>query len=269
MHSGTGMGDQIHAGRRAASLRALAVAALVLAMHALAAPVFADELIGDDADAAVQVSGSWQTSATTPGFYGGGYLFHMPRRGAATVRWPFSASAGQYRVYARWTSGSNRTTTAEYQIASRDGLKQVHVNQKSGGGQWHLLGTFNFVPGANEAVTLTGGSDGVVVADAIAWVGPLGADATSDLANPASAESVQHAVDTGDQPWRLDPLQVAHTDTTAFGMSPDDPMQLVHEEPGSARVRAQHAGKTYDIGLIQPARLGPAGIWIVTTVQLN
>src|SRR5262249_12543721 len=125
-----------------------------------------------------------------------------------------------------------------------------------------------FAPGSNEAVSLTDAADGVIVADAIAWVGPLGANAASDLADPASAQTVQRSVDTGDQPWRLDPLQVAHADTAAFGLNPNDPMQLVRQEAGSAQIRAQHAGKTYEIGLIQPARLGPSGIWVVMSVHL-
>lgn len=172
-------------------------------MHALVTPAFADDLIVDDADPAVQLSGSWQTSATTPGFYGGGYLFHTPGHGAASARWPFpaSGSAGRYRLYASWSSGANRATAARYQITSADGVTAVHVNQKNGGTEWHILGTFTFDPGANEGVTLMGEADGVVVAD--------------------------------------------------------------------ARVHAQHAGNTYEIRLIQPARLGPSGIWVVTSVELT
>ena len=246
--------------------------AIVLAMglHALVAPAFADELIVDDADPAVQLSGPWQMSATTPGFYGGGYLFHTPGHGVATARWPFPASgnSGQYHVYARWSSGANRATAAVYDVTSRNGISHVRVNQKTGGGQWHLLGTFGFEPGPGEGVTLTGEADGVVIADAIAWVGPLGSDPANDISDPAAAQIVQHAVDTGDQPWRLDPLEVARADTAAFGFSAADPMQLIDQEPGSAHVRAQHAGKTYEIHVIQPARLGSSGIWVVTSVQL-
>lgn len=108
-----------------------------------------------------------------------------------------------------------------------------------------------------------------MVADAIAWVGPRGANPASNIADPASAQSVQHAVDTSDQPWRLEPLQAARADTAGFGYSADDPMRLMHEEAGPARLRAQHAGNTYEIRLIQPARLGPSGIWVVRSIQLT
>lgn len=92
-------------------------------------------------------------------------------------------------------------------------------------------------------------------------------DATSDPDDPASAQSVQRSVDSGDQPWRLDPLEVARADTAVFGINPDDPMQVVQEDAGAARVRAQHAGKVYEIGLTQPERPGPTGIWVVTSVN--
>ena len=76
------MCNRNRAGRGNGPRRALVAAAFVLAASAYGAPALADELIVDNADATVQVSGAWQTSATTPGFYGGGYLFHMPGRGS-------------------------------------------------------------------------------------------------------------------------------------------------------------------------------------------
>jgi hypothetical protein len=264
--------DQNRAWRRTRArwVRALlAVALALVGAHGFVAPAFADVLIVDDADGAVQLSGAWETSATTPGFYGGGYLFHMPGHGAATVRWPFpgSGTAGQYRVYVRWSSGANRAIAAAYHVASQDGTSLVRMNQRTGG-QWHILGTFSFEAGTNQGVSLSGDADGVVVADAVAWVGPLGSDAAVGLADLASAQPVQRAVDKGDQPWRLDPLEVARADATALGFGPNDPMDLAQEQAGTAQVRAQHAGNSYEIRLIQPARLGASGIWVITSVQL-
>jgi hypothetical protein len=264
--------DQVRAscGTRANSVRALlALALALLGTHGLAAIAFADVLIVDDADAAVQLSGSWEASATTPGFYGGGYLFHMPGRGAANVRWPFptSAAAGDYRVYARWSSGGNRASAIVHRVTSEAGNAEIRANQQTGGGNWHLLGSFTFHSDANEGVSLSGDADGVVVADAIAWVGPVGSDTGVGLPDLSSAQPFQRAVDGGDQPWRLDPLEVARADTAAFGFGPNDPMDLIQEQRGAARVRAQHAETNYEIRLIQPARLGPSGIWIVTSVQ--
>ena len=108
-----GMLDQHRARRRPRARGVRAPLALVLALmglHLSVGAAWADELIVDDADAAVQLTGTWEASATTPGFYGGGYLFHAPGHGSASVRWPFPADGapGRYQVFVRWTSGPNR-----------------------------------------------------------------------------------------------------------------------------------------------------------------
>jgi len=256
---------------RAGRVRALFVLAIALMMglHGSVASAWADELIVDDADPAVQLSGAWQPSAMTPGFYGGGYLFHVPGHGAAAARWPFPAGGapGLYHVYARWSSGPNRASAALYQVTDTDGTTPVHVNQQIGSGQWRALGTFTFHPGTGQGVMLSGEADGVVVADAVAWVGPLGENADIALADLTTTQPLQHAVDAGDQPWRLDPLEVARADGTVPGFAATDPMQLADQKTGSARVRAQHAGASYDIQVLQPARLGPSGIWVVESVR--
>jgi hypothetical protein len=255
---------------RARRVRALFVLAIALmGLHGSVGSAWADEFIVDDADAAVQLSGAWEPSATTPGFYGGGYLFHVPGHGAAAARWPFPAGGapGLYQVYARWSSGPNRASAALYQVTDIGGTTPMHVNQQIGGGLWHVLGTFTFQPRPGQGVTLSGEADGVVVADAVAWVGPVGANAGVGLADLATTLPVQRAVDAGDQPWRLDPLEVARADGTVLGFAATDPMQLIDEKPGSAQVRAQHAGASYDIQLVQPARLGVSGIWVVEAVR--
>src|SRR6266542_3337356 len=253
--------------RRVGALFVLAIA--LMGLHGSVGSAWADELIVDDADAAVQLSGAWEPSATTPGFYGGGYMFHVPGHGAAAARWPFPAGGapGLYHVYARWSSGQNRASAALYQVTDTGGTTPVHVNQQIGGGLWHALGTFKFRPGTGQGVTLRGEADGVVVADAVAWVGPLGENAGVGLADLTTTQPLQHGVDAGDQPWRLDPLEVARADGTVLGFAATDPMQLIDEKTGSAQVRAQHAGASYDIKLVQPARLGPSGIWVVESVR--
>ena len=270
--SPAGMLDRNRAQWRPRARRVRAPFVLAIALMSLVGPVglaWADELVIDDADAAVQLIGAWEPSATTPGFYGGGYLFHVQGHGTAAARWPFPAGGapGQYHVYARWSSGPNRARAALYQVTDAGGTTPVHVNQRMGGGSWHALGTFTFRPATGQGVTLLGEADGVVVADAVAWVGPLGEKAGVGLADLTTTQPLQHAVDTGDQPWRLDPLEVARADGTVLGFAATDPMQLIDEKTGSAQVRAQHAGASYDIKLVQPARLGPSGIWVVESVR--
>ena len=150
-------------------LRRLLLATLLLASAALplASPVAAAEFIIDNSDG-VQVKGNWSTSSTTVGYLGADYLFRTAGDGSATVTWtlPANAAPGRYEIFARWSSGPNRATNATYQI----GTATVSVNQKQNGASWQSLGTFELAP--NATVTLSNQADGVVVADALRFVGP-------------------------------------------------------------------------------------------------
>jgi N-acetylmuramoyl-L-alanine amidase len=147
--------------------------ALLLSTLPLATPSLAAELIVDNSDGPVIVKGKWTTSNTTPGFFGADYLFRTPGDGSASVTWPFPAGpAGRYEVFARWSAGPNRATNATYQINSNAGGSSVPVNQKVNGGTWQSLGSFDFQPSKGQGISLTDKADGVVVADAIRFVGP-------------------------------------------------------------------------------------------------
>jgi N-acetylmuramoyl-L-alanine amidase len=149
---------------------------LVLASLPLASPTLAAELIVDNSDGTVAVKGKWAASKETAGFQGPDYLFRTPGDGTSTVTWPYpSGSAGRYEVFARWTGGPNRATNAAYQITSNAGQASVGVNQKNNGGAWQSLGMFDFQPAKGQGVTLSDKADGVVVADAVRFVGPLDA----------------------------------------------------------------------------------------------
>src|SRR5262249_9622153 len=77
-----------------------------------------------------------------------------------------------------------RANAAVYWVASDDGTVPVTENQQTNGGVWQSLGKFRFQSGKNDGVTLTDSSTGVVVADALRWVGPV---AAPSVATPAPA----------------------------------------------------------------------------------
>jgi lipoprotein-anchoring transpeptidase ErfK/SrfK len=160
--------------------------ALLLALSLLLVPraFAADEIVLDNAAPSVQVSGPWTSTALTPGYSGPDYLFRPAGNGDATVFWPFpsSTSAGKYEVFARWTSGPNRAANALYWVSSEGGSAPITVNQQQNGGTWQPLGRFDFKPGKSQGVTLSDKSDGVVIADALRWVGPLTGDAAATTA---------------------------------------------------------------------------------------
>jgi N-acetylmuramoyl-L-alanine amidase len=165
----------------------LALILLVMVLP-LAAPTEAAEVVVDNSDATVQVKGNWTRTQTTSGFYGADYLFRTPGDGNSTVTWPFPSGspAGKYTVYAQWSAGPNRATNATYQIRSKAGTNPVSVNQKTNGGGWQQLGTFDFQPNTGQGITISDKADGVVVADAVRFVGAQGAQTQAAANIPAT-----------------------------------------------------------------------------------
>jgi N-acetylmuramoyl-L-alanine amidase len=187
--------------------------ALLCASLSLAAPALAAELVVDNSDGTVQVKGKWATTDTTGGFHGPDYLFRVAGDGSSSVTWPFpGTAAGKFEVFARWSGGPNRATDATYQITSKSGTKSVSVNQKANGGSWQSLGSFDFEPGKGHLVKITDKADGVVVADAIRFVGPGSGSAAPASGAPAPAQN----------PSPPPPQQTAAAPTPAFAPIPND-----------------------------------------------
>jgi hypothetical protein len=74
-------------------------------------------------------------------------------------------------------------------------------------------------------------------------------------------------------PWRLDPLEVAREESPKLGFSSTDRFELINQAPGAASgtshalVRATHAGRAYEIQLVQPVKVGKNGIWAINDVR--
>jgi N-acetyl-anhydromuramyl-L-alanine amidase AmpD len=114
----------------------------------------------------------WQAADTTPDYYGGGYHWASTNPSATDgVEFSFYvAAAGTRSLDARWTSGTNRAPQAAYAVISSAGdtLQIVSLDQRTGGGSWHTLGTWTFPAGWNRVVLLRRAPTGaVVVADAV------------------------------------------------------------------------------------------------------
>ncbi|HLZ30621.1 MAG TPA: N-acetylmuramoyl-L-alanine amidase [Chloroflexota bacterium] len=180
--------------------RAMLAFGLLLAVLPMATPVLAAESIVDNSDGVVLVKGKWTATKETAGFIGADYLFRTPGDGTSTVTWPYpSGAAGRYEVFARWTGGPNRATNAGYVVTSNGGQANVAVNQRTNGGTWQSLGTFDFQPGKSQGVVLSDRADGVVVADAIRFVGPLAGPVATAQPQPAppAPNDARYFVQTG------------------------------------------------------------------------
>jgi cytochrome c551/c552 len=114
--------------------------------------------------------GSWPTSSSTPGYYGDDYQYHVPAAGSDTFTWtPTITTAGTYEVWARWTSAGNRASDATYTVYHDAGSTPVAKDQRSGGGTWISLGTYDFDGVGVEKVELGQSATGFTIADAIWW----------------------------------------------------------------------------------------------------
>src|SRR5579864_4160936 len=149
-------------------------AGLTMLLAQVPPAAMAAELIVDNSDSAIQIKGKWTATKETPGFYGQDYLFRTAGDGTSSVTWPFpsGAAAGRYDVFAQWSAGPNRADNTTFQVSSNAGSTSVAVTQKVNGGGWQPLGSFDFQPKGGQGVSITDKADGVVVADAVRFVGP-------------------------------------------------------------------------------------------------
>jgi hypothetical protein len=118
------------------------------------------------------LGGNWTRSTSGSGYYGSDFQLTPATTGTAWARWtPRFTTAGYYSVYMRWTSSSNRATSARVTVCTYTGTMSRTVNQRVGGGAWNLLGRYYFPAGystgAGSVILYATGADGYVVADAV------------------------------------------------------------------------------------------------------
>lgn len=86
---------------------------------------------------------------------------------------PSIQTQAEYHVYAKWSAGADRSTTALYTIKHVNGQSKVRVDQTANGGVWGYLGQFTL--DAVSEVNLSGNANGSVAADAIKFESVAGA----------------------------------------------------------------------------------------------
>jgi hypothetical protein len=128
------------------------------------------EIVQDNTGANFIRSANWTASTSNPGFLGADYHVRSTAAVSDAATWRATLpTAGNYRVFARWTSGSNRSATAPYVVVHTGGSTTVNVNQQQNNGNWVLLGTFNMAAGTLDRVRLSCWTTPgfIVVADAV------------------------------------------------------------------------------------------------------
>jgi uncharacterized lipoprotein YddW (UPF0748 family) len=128
-------------------------------------------VIVDNSDASrFTASANWGTSSWNPLAYGSDYRFASPQSVSDAAWWKINVpSNGNYRVDVWYPSDPGYNSAAPYIVATSSGNQTVQVDQRSNGGQWVSLGTFNLNAGDYNVVGLSRWTTGTgyVLADAV------------------------------------------------------------------------------------------------------
>ncbi|MFI9642131.1 FAD-dependent oxidoreductase [Micromonospora sp. NPDC051925] len=136
-------------------------------------PTAEGEIVVDNRAAGVTRAGVWVGSTAIGGHWGPDYE-HDGNTGKGVNRLRFTPSlptAGSWAVQLRWTADPNRASNVPVDVVHGGGVTTRVVDQRTSGGQWVSLGTYQFAAGTAGSVLIrTEGTDGYVVADAARFV---------------------------------------------------------------------------------------------------
>lgn len=127
----------------------------------------------DDGDTNTSSVGSW--SRRTSANYWKGDHRRAYQNGNRTYRWtPAVPEAGEYEVYARWTTGFPQTSNVPYTISHASGQDTVERDQTSNSREWISLGTYSFDVSGQNYIEVSA-ANGRAIADAI-WLRRIDVD---------------------------------------------------------------------------------------------
>ena len=115
-------------------------------------------------------SGNWGTSSFSDQGYGPDYRFANPVAASDPAWYKVNIpSSGSYLVDCRYPADPGYNDSTPYVIVASGGNQTVNVNQRTGGGAWKNLGTFNLAAGDYNVVGVSRWTSGAgyVIADAI------------------------------------------------------------------------------------------------------
>jgi len=120
----------------------------------------------DNSDAGFSASSNWSTGTSATDKYGTNYRFRSTAAVSDAAKWSFNVPVtGNYEIFAWWSQGANRSTTAPYILPNGS---VINRNQQLNGGSWQSLGTLNLAAGTRDVQLSCWTSNGtIVVGDAV------------------------------------------------------------------------------------------------------
>jgi len=127
--------------------------------------------IVDNADGGFSSSSNWWTGSWSSQKYGSNYKVRSCASVSDCATWSVSLpNTATWNVYAWWTDGANRASSAPYIVYHNSGSTIINKNQQSNGGKWNYL-TAKYMSSGTRQVKLScwTSSGTYVIADAIKW----------------------------------------------------------------------------------------------------
>jgi hypothetical protein len=119
----------------------------------------------------IELSGSWTSASSTPGYYGSGYWYGGSTTTDSPAKfWFYMPAAGTRTIDAWWTAGTNRSSASTWVAYSAAGTEigRTTISQQTQGSQWTTLGTWSFSAGWNRIELRQRVASGkVVIADGV------------------------------------------------------------------------------------------------------
>jgi RHS repeat-associated protein len=124
------------------------------------------EILQDDGDPGTSQTGSWLAKNSNKAHEGD---YRLAEGGVSKYRWTPAIDAGTYDVHV-WYVRHKSHSEAAYHIGHAGQVSTAVVDQSSGGGSWHLIGSgLEFDGTGNEYVEVSA-AGGKTVADAVRFV---------------------------------------------------------------------------------------------------
>jgi hypothetical protein len=147
----------------------------------------------DNTSSNFSVTGTWNTVTSDFDKYKTDYRWATGGTASTRAQWALSLpQTGRYEVSVWWTDDTARSSSARIEVTHAGGTSSVNLDQRTRGGQWVPVGTYQFnTTGHSVAINAGASATGRVIADGLRLqrVPDVGADIVVDNGGTGYRES--------------------------------------------------------------------------------